>query len=300
MSLAENEELDKRLVALPKATCYNYRHQPEGEEAFCCLAVIQGVGTLQDEVMAVRRSNKTLARSRVGDTGSAEWHPTIKDLPPSDRPTERLLENGATSLSTPELIAVILRTGTEGRNVTRLAEDLLAKAGGLNGLLRAPISEIRTHRGIGKVKVAQLKAALEIGRRLREDHPEERRQVRSPADIADMLLLEMGPLEHEQFRVVLLDNKNRVVSVRKLYDGSVNTSIVRVAEVFRDAIRENCAALVVVHNHPSGDPAPSSEDVRVTKEIVQAGRLLQIDVLDHVILGRSRFESLKQRGLGFE
>lgn len=239
------------------------------------------------------------SKDRVDETKVAEWHPTMKDLPPSDRPTERLLNNGSATLSTPELLAVILRTGTEGRNVTRLAEDLLARCGGLNGLLRAPISEIRAHRGVGKVKAAQLKAALEIGRRLREEAPDERRQVRSPADVADMLLLEMGPLEHEQFRVILLDNKNRVTGIRKLYDGSVNSSIVRIAEVFRDAIRENCPALVVVHNHPSGDPAPSPEDIRVTKEIVAAGRLLQIDVLDHVILGRGCFESLRQKGLGF-
>ena len=229
-----------------------------------------------------------------------EWHPKIKDLPPAERPTERLLSSGTGALSTPELIAVILRTGVEGRNVTRLAEDLLAKAGGLNGLLRAPVSEIRSHRGVGKVKAAQLKAALELGRRLREEAPEERRQVRSPADIADLLLLEMGALEHEQFRVVLLDTKNRVVSVRKLYDGSVNMSLVRVAEVFKGAIRENCPALVVVHNHPSGDPTPSREDIRVTRDIAQAGRLLEVDVLDHVILGRGRYESLKERGLGFE
>lgn len=239
------------------------------------------------------------AKQRIEDGGSVEWHPTIKDLPPGDRPTERLLDNGPASLSTPELIAVILRTGTEGRNVTRLAEDLLAKSGGLNGLLRAPISEIRTHRGIGRVKVAQLKAALELALRLQLEEPEERRQVRSPRDIYDMLRLEMGSLEHEQFRVVLLDNKNRVISVRKLYDGSVNSSVVRVAEVFKDAIRENCPALVAVHNHPSGDPTPSPEDVRVTKDLVEAGRLLQIEVLDHVILGRSDFVSLKQKGLGF-
>ncbi|MBI2954316.1 MAG: DNA repair protein RadC [Chloroflexi bacterium] len=226
----------------------------------------------------------------------------MKDLPASERPTERLLENGATALSTPELLAVILRTGTEGRNVTRLAEDLLAKVGGLHGLMRSSVSAICTHRGIGKVKAAQLKAALELGVRLRVEAPDERRQVRSPADIADLLLLEMGALEHEQFRVVLLDNKNKVIGVRKLYEGSVNTSIVRVAEVFRDAVRENCPALVIVHNHPSGDPSPSSEDIRVTGEIVRAGRLLQIEVLDHVILGRGpgRWESLKQRGQGFD
>jgi DNA repair protein RadC len=226
----------------------------------------------------------------------------IRDMPPSERPTERLLDSGPGALTTSELIAVILRTGTGGRSVTRVAEEVLSRSGGLNGLLRAPISQLRTYRGVGKVKAAQLKAALELAQRLVREDPEQRRQVRSPSDICDLLLLEMSALEHEQFRVVLLDNKNRVVSVRKLYDGSVNTSIVRVAEVFRDAIRENCPALVVVHNHPSGDPTPSGEDVLVTREIVAAGRLLQIDVLDHVILGRGpvKYESLKQRGLGFE
>lgn len=234
--------------------------------------------------------------------GQVEWNYMIRDMPPNERPTERLLSGGPSVLTTPELIAVILRTGTGGRSVTRVAEEVLAKAGGLNGLLRAPVSQLRAHRGMGKVKAAQLKAALELAQRLAREDPEQRRQVRSPDDICDLLLLEMSALEHEQFRVVLLDNKNRVADVRKLYDGSVNTSIVRVAEVFRDAIRENCPALVVVHNHPSGDPSPSAEDVQVTREIVAAGRLLQIDVLDHVILGRGhrKYESLKQRGLGFE
>ena len=239
-----------------------------------------------------------------GQRGQVEWHPKIKDLPSSERPRERLLHYGAASLSTSELLAIILRTGTRTRgsshNVTRLAEDLVTSFKGLNGLSSAAISDLCNHKGVGPAKAAQVKAALELGRRLVVEQPEESPQVRCPADVANLLQLEMAPLEHEQFRVVLLDTKNRIIQVHKLYDGTVNTSLVRVAEVFREAVRQNSAAIVVVHNHPSGDPAPSQEDIRLTAEIVRAGRLLDVDVLDHLVIGRRGYVSLRERQLGFD
>ncbi|MBI4320338.1 MAG: DNA repair protein RadC [Chloroflexi bacterium] len=246
----------------------------------------------------VRKVAET-ARHLTVVSQTVEWRPTIKDLPQDERPRERLVRHGASELSTPELLAIVLRTGVPSRTVTKVAEDLLLDFKGLTGLARASISEICEHRGVGEAKATQLKAALEIGRRLLLEQPEERRQVRSPFDVFDMLRLEMAPLEHEQFKIVLLDTKNRVMTVKKLYEGSVNTSIVRVGEVFREAVRQNAAAIVVVHNHPSGDPAPSAEDVRVTQEMAQAGKLLDVEVLDHVIIGGASFVSLKERGLGF-
>jgi DNA repair protein RadC len=153
--------------------------------------------------------------------------------------------------------------------------------------------------GVGIAKAAQIKAALELGKRLMVASPEERPQVKSPADVANLLMLEMGFLDQEHLRVVLLDTKNRVLGMPTIYIGSLNTSVLRVAELFREPIKANCAAVIIVHNHPSGDPTPSPEDVRITQQIVEAGKLLDVEVLDHLVIGQQRYVSLKERGLGF-
>jgi len=228
-----------------------------------------------------------------------EYRPMIRDLPVGERPRERLERYGAEALSTAELLAIILRTGVGGQSVLELATALLAKYGGLAGLARAGFHELQAEKGIGPAKVTQLKAALELGRRLLLTSPDERPQVRSPADAANLLLLEMSLLEQEHFRVILLDTRNRVMAVPTVYVGSLNTSFIRVSEVFREAVKQNSAAIIIVHNHPSGDPTPSPDDVMVTKQIVEAGKLLDIEVLDHLIIGQNRFVSLKERGLGF-
>jgi DNA repair protein RadC len=228
-----------------------------------------------------------------------EYRPTIKDLPTGDRPRERLVRDGATALSTSELLAIIFRVGVNGENVLAVSNRLLAKYGGLNGLARAPFSDLQEEHGMGEAKVATLKAAFELGRRLAIASPDDRVQVRSPADAANLLMGEMSMLEQEHLRVVLLDTRNRVLSIPTIYMGSLNTSVIRVGEVFREAIRRNAAALIVAHNHPSGDPTPSPEDVSVTRNIIQAGQLLDIEVLDHVVIGQQRFVSLKERGLAF-
>jgi DNA repair protein RadC len=227
------------------------------------------------------------------------YNPTIKELPASERPRERLLHYGAGALSTGELLAIILRTGAPDENVIRVAQRLLANFDNLAGLARASASELITEKGLGPAKVAQLKAALEIGRRMLLESPEDRAQVRSPADAANLVMSEMGILEQEHLRVMLLDTKNRVLATPTVYVGSLNTSLIRVGELFREAIRANCASLIVLHNHPSGDPTPSPEDVAVTRQIVEAGKLLDVEVLDHLIIGQQRFVSLKERGLGF-
>jgi DNA repair protein RadC len=232
-------------------------------------------------------------------TADTEYRPTIKELPSSERPRERLLSHGANALSNAELLAIILRTGTLHENVVQFAQRLLASHGGLGGLVRANIAELMSEKGLGPAKVTQLKAALELGRRLLVAEPDERPQIRTPADAANLVISEMGFLEQEHLRIMLLDTKNRVVDTTEIYVGSLNTSLIRVGELFREAIRRNCASLIVLHNHPSGDPTPSPEDVAVTQQIVAAGELLDIEVLDHLIIGRQRFVSLKQQGLGF-
>jgi DNA repair protein RadC len=224
---------------------------------------------------------------------------TIKELPTSERPRERLLGYGPGALSTAELLAIILRTGSRDENVIQLALRLLTKFGGLAGLARANTTDLGKTKGLGPAKIAQVKAALEIGRRLLVESPDERPQIRSPADAANLVMGEMSLLEQEELRVMLLDTKNCVLSTEKVYKGSLNTSLIRVGELFKEAIRANCAGLIVLHNHPSGDPTPSPEDVAVTKQIVEAGKLLDVEVLDHLIIGWQRFVSLKERGLGF-
>lgn len=226
--------------------------------------------------------------------------PTIQDIPLQERPRERLAQLGEGALSTAELLAIILRTGVGGESALRMAERLVSTYDGLPGLARASFSELRAERGLGPAKTAQLKAALELGRRLLLASPEDRLTIHSPSDVAQLLMAEMAHLEQENFRVLYLDTRNRLLGSDTVYVGSLNASHIRVAEVFRDAVRRNCAGLIVAHNHPSGDPSPSREDVEVTRQLIAAGDLLSIELLDHLIIGQQRFVSLRERGLGFE
>jgi DNA repair protein RadC len=228
-----------------------------------------------------------------------EYNPTIKQLPAGERPRERLIYAGAAALSTAELLAIILRVGVGGENVLTVAQRLLARFDGLGGLARAGVTELTAEHGIGEAKVAQIKAAFELGKRLLVNSPVERPQVRSPADAAQLLMAEMSLLEQEHLRLILLDTKNYVLAIPTVYIGSLNTNLIRIGELFRYALKENCAALIVVHNHPSGDPTPSPEDVIVTRKMVEGGQMLDVEVLDHLIIGQGRFVSLKERGLGF-
>ncbi|MDW8317640.1 MAG: DNA repair protein RadC [Anaerolineae bacterium] len=224
----------------------------------------------------------------------------MRDLPQGERPRERLAHYGASALSTAELLAIILRVGTDGENVLRVAEQLLVRFDGLPGLAQATVEELCQVKGVGVAKAVQVKAALELGRRLLVAAPHERPQILNPADAANLLMAEMSLLSQEHLRTLLLDSRNRVMKIHTVYVGSLNAASVRVAELFREAIRANCASLILAHNHPSGDPTPSAEDVQLTRSAVEAGQLLGIDVLDHLIIGRQRFVSMKERGLGFK
>ena len=236
----------------------------------------------------------------MGDTPQVEYHPLIRDLPTGERPRERVMHVGERAVSTSELLAIILRTGSGGESVLRLAERLLAQFQDLPGLAQATLEELQMVNGVGPAKAVEIKAALELGRRLTAVTPHERPKVVAPADAANLLMSEMCLLEQEHLRVILLDTRNQVLAIPTIYIGSLNTSVVRIAELFRPAIRRNAAAIIVVHNHPSGDPSPSAEDVRVTREIGKAGSLLNIELLDHIVIGHQRFVSLKERGLGFD
>ncbi len=224
---------------------------------------------------------------------------TIKDMSEEERPRERLAKLGPQSLSTAELLAILLRVGVVGETSVQVGQRLLQTFGGITGLHKATFDELSNQKGIKLAKAAQIKAAIELGRRLVLESPEERPVVHSPADAAGMVQYEMSALEQEELRVMLLDTRNRVQYIETVYRGSVNSSQVRIAEIFKAAIRRNAANLIVIHNHPSGDPTPSPDDVAITRAMLQAGELLDVKLLDHIIVGSGRFVSLKERGLGF-
>jgi DNA repair protein RadC len=227
--------------------------------------------------------------------GETEYHATVHDIPLDDRPRERLQKLGADMLSTSDLLAIILRTGTQRENVMELSAKLLAKYRGLSGLMSADFHEISTEYGIGPAKTAQLKASLEIGKRLSMLPTEKRTQITSADDAARLVRLELMYLDHEEMHIILLDTRNQVVECIKRYKGTVNSSVLRIAEIMRPAITRNCPRIIISHNHPSGDPTPSREDIEVTHQLADAGKLLDIDLLDHIIIGNPRYVSLKEQ-----
>jgi DNA repair protein RadC len=228
----------------------------------------------------------------------AEYHVRMREMPNHERPRERLRDYGPEALSDAELLAILLRVGVAGLNVVKLSQQLLIECNGWRGLQAASFEHVRTWHGMGEAKAAQLKAALEIGRRLALLGMQERVQITSPDDVAQLLQVEMSHLDQEHLKTVCIDTKNRVMKIHSVYVGTLNSAGLRVGEVFKEAIKLNSAAIIICHNHPSGDPTPSSEDVLVTRQIVEAGKLLDVDVLDHLIIGHGRYMSLRERGLG--
>lgn len=217
----------------------------------------------------------------------------VLDLPARERPSGRIEQLGAPALSDSELLVAITGMPTYAQ-----AQQVLQHVGGWHGLARADIADLR-NAGLSVARAAQVKAALEAGRRLLLAAPDERLQIRQPRDLAALLQVELAHRDHEEFWVVSLDTKNCVQKMTTLYVGTVNTASLRVAEVFKDAIRQNSPAIIVAHNHPSGDPTPSPDDVAATRAIVEAGKILDIELLDHLIIGHGRFVSLREQRLGF-
>jgi DNA repair protein RadC len=225
---------------------------------------------------------------------------SVRDLPAPERPRERLAMRGPGGLSAAELIAVIWGTGSGRLSAIDLAEEALARHASVGALARATDVELATIPGIGLAKAARLAAAFELGRRSVADWPAGRWTIRSPRDVADRLLVEMGCLEREELRVLSLNAKNVVQRVSTVYVGNVSASLVRVGELFRDAVRLDASAVVLAHNHPSGDATPSPDDLHLTAEAIAAGRLLDVDVLDHVVIGHDAWVSLRDRGVTFD
>jgi DNA repair protein RadC len=224
----------------------------------------------------------------------------IRELPLSERPRERLQLRGAAGLTSAELVGLLWGSGGRGRSAVDVAGDAIARFDGLTGLARATGHELEAIPGVGGARAAQLQAAFELGRRMLADWPSGRWSIRSPRDVADRLILQMGRLEREELRVVILNTKNVVLRVSTVYQGNVSASLVRVGELFRDAVRLDAAGVILVHNHPSGDPTPSPDDLHLTAEALAAGRLLDIDLLDHLVIGHDAWVSLRDRGVSFD
>src|SRR5690625_1602079 len=220
----------------------------------------------------------------------------IKDVPKEDRPRERLLAFGASHLSNQELISILIGSGTKEASALDLSNRVLMHFEGIRLLADATIEELTSIRGIGEAKGVSILAAIEIGKRLNQQRPEEKYIIRSPEDGADYVMEEMRHLKQEHFVALFLNTKNQVIHQQTIFIGSLNASIVHPREVFREAVKRSAATIICVHNHPSGDPTPSQEDIHVTRRLVESGKIMGIELLDHLVIGDRKFVSLKEKG----
>jgi DNA repair protein RadC len=227
----------------------------------------------------------------------------IKDLPGNERPRERLEQFGADALRNAELIAILLRTGLPGCSAIQMAEQLLCQFASLDSLSRASLDELQQVKGIGRDKAIALQSAFTLARRMAREIQGDSPLLDTPGRVASLLREENRLYQVEQFQVVLLNTRRRLIRVERLSQGTLDTLLVHPRDVFRIAIAANASAVVLVHNHPSGDPSPSEADVRVTRELIRAGQLLKIEVIDHIIFGRSSEERVQDfvslRELGY-
>ncbi|MCH7322240.1 DNA repair protein RadC [Solibacillus sp. MA9] len=220
----------------------------------------------------------------------------IHDVHEADRPRERLLRQGAKSLSNQELIAILLGTGTKQESVLTVANRVLLNFEKLHNLKFATLEEMTEIKGIGEAKAVLLLAAIELGRRLASKEDEQRYTIRSPEDAANFLMQDMTSLQQEHFVCLFLNVKNQILHKKTIFVGSLNASIVHPREIFREAVKRSAASIICAHNHPSGVPTPSPEDIDVTTRLYEAGKIVGVDLLDHVIIGDHQFISMKEKG----
>jgi len=230
-------------------------------------------------------------------SSEAQSNLTLRDIPEQDRPRERMLREGVQALSDAELLAVLLRTGTMNESAVALAQRVLKEAGGLRHIPDMSVPEMTRVKGIGKAKALQIHAGIELGRRLSQLRQGDKPVIRSPRDAAELLMEELRYLQKEHFVVLFLNTKNRLIGKETLSVGSLNASLVHPREVFRSAIKRGSASIICAHNHPSGDPSPSKEDIALTNRLVDAGNIIGIELLDHLVIGDGIFVSLKEQGV---
>jgi DNA repair protein RadC len=227
----------------------------------------------------------------------------LKDQPASERPRERLVAHGAETLSNAELIAILLRTGLKGANAVEVGKQLVYKFGSLQSLALASVDDLLKVKGIGRAKAITLVAAFSLAQKMAKELQDESPVLDTPENVVRLMRAKSLALDTEQFQVLLLNTRKRLVRVEKISDGTLDTVLVHPREVFKSAIAANAAAIVLVHNHPSGDPTPSEADIKVTRDLIRAGQLLKIEVLDHIIIGRATPERAKDyaslRELGY-
>lgn len=241
-------------------------------------------------------------REAVTPDPPAIYRVRVAEMPQHERPRERLSRLGPGALKSEELLAILLRTGTQREDVLQVAGRLLQERDGLRGLARTDLATLAGMHGVGPAKATTIAAAFELGRRVSLEDGMTRPQVTSPADIARLLHAEMEVLPQEELRLLILDTKHRVLAAPMLYRGTVSAAPARVAEIFREAVRRDASKIAIAHNHPSGDPTPSGDDIALTRAVVEAGELLEIGVLDHLVFGHGpdRYVSLRERKLGFD
>lgn len=222
----------------------------------------------------------------------------VIDIPKEERPIEKLLLNGPEVLSNAELLAVILRTGTRGENVISLSTRILSEFDGLSGLLETDINEITNIKGIKNIKASQILAMGELFKRISSLNLLKKNiNISSPSDISKLLMNEMVGLKQEILKVIMLDTKNNVIGIKDVFKGSLNTSIVHPREIFKEALKKSSSSIIICHNHPSGDPTPSKEDINITIRLKECSKIMGIDLLDHLIIGKYKFVSLKEKGI---
>ena len=247
---------------------------------------------------APRKSKTILPPKPAAETVVRDrYSPAMKELPAEERPRERLHAYGAQALTTAELIAILIRTGNAQRSAVSLGEFLLAEFGSIKGVATASVEQLAAVKGLGTAKAAQIKAAIEFGNRLALFTEEGRPAIGGPRDVSNLLMPDLRYQKKEHLKSLLLDTKNRVLAIKTVSIGDLSSSIVHPREVYKDAVLASAASIIVAHNHPSGDPTPSTEDVAVTKRLIQSGEIMGIDLLDHIVLGDGTFVSLKERGL---
>jgi len=222
---------------------------------------------------------------------------TLHDLPEEERPRERLKKVGADNLSLPELLALVIEKGRRGENVLALAQNLISHFGNLTKMKEATIEELQQVKGIGFATACKLKAAFKLGEKVQGQPIEYGQKIQLAKDVFNLLKNELGGKKKEHFKVLSLDSRNKLISIDDVSVGTINANLVHPREVFKTAIQHLASSIVIVHNHPSGDPEPSGDDLKITKRIIEAGKLLGIDVLDHIVIAKTGFFSFKDKGL---